>query len=75
MMVGVAGPLNRLLYLLDKKTNRKFLIDTGASVSAFPASKVHQNFGRSASSSPLIAANGSKIKTFGTIGLTINLGS
>lgn len=62
----------RRLFIFDKLTKLNFLIDTGAVVSVVPVSKfesVKKNSGIQ-----LTAANGSVIRTFGSIPLNINLG-
>lgn len=63
--------INRL-FVTDKNSNRDFLVDTGADISVIPpTSKEKLN-------SPclfnLFAANGSKIKTYGSKSITLNLG-
>lgn len=55
---------------MDRDTNTKFLIDTGADVCVYPKSRVK---GVSVSDYELYAANGTRIKTYGTIALTLNL--
>lgn len=61
-----------LLLIPDVQTGRRFLIDTGAEVSVFPASGSDHRF-RSLGS-PLYAANGSEIRTFGTRSISLDLG-
>ena len=61
-----------LLHIHDRSSSRKFLIDTGAEVSVFPASGIDLRSGRTG---PFLrAANGTPIRTFGTrfMPLTIN---
>ena len=36
---NAAGPISRLLYVKDRKSNKNFLIDTGAAVSVVPYDK------------------------------------
>ena len=62
----------RLLYVTDRESRLRFLVDTGAEVSIIPPSNVEKKnrqdtFG-------LLAANGSPIVTYGTRSLTLNLG-
>lgn len=47
----------------NRNTGHKLLVDTGAQISVFPAS-AHERRGKKME--PLVAANGSKIDTFGT---------
>ena len=51
------------LFVTDKKTGTKYLIDTGASVSVFPISKL--KFQPKQNGLKLFAANSTPIKTFG----------
>lgn len=62
--------VNRL-FILDKPTTKRFLIDTGADVSLIPpvVKPTKCNFEQN-----IFAANGTHIKTFGTKRLTLNLG-
>lgn len=65
-------PTGRLLYVTDRESRLRFLVDTGAEVSIIPPSKAERKnrqdtFG-------LLAANGSPIVTYGTRSLTLNLG-
>lgn len=61
----------RRLFIYDKKTGTKFLVDTGADVSVIPASRADR---AGIQTLQLYAANGSKIKTFGERALTLNVG-
>ena len=54
---------SHLLYVRDRNTGNKLLVDTGAQVSVYPASASER---RRQKTEPLVAANGSKIDTFGT---------
>ena len=62
---------SRLLYVWDRSSGHKFLVDTGAQVSVFPASAQEH---RRQKTEQLLAANGSKIDTFGTRTLLLDLG-
>ena len=63
-MAAVAGRnQSHLLYVWDRNTCRKLLVDTGAQVSVFPVTPRDR---RRQNTEPLIAANGSTIDTFGT---------
>ena len=62
---------SRLLYVWDRSSGHKFLVDTGAQVSVFPASAQER---RRQKTEQLLAANGSKIDTFGTRTLLLDLG-
>ena len=56
----------RTLCLFDKISAQEFLVDSGADVSVIPASLHRHSSPRRAFCSTLVAANGSKIPTFGT---------
>ena len=68
---STTGPSNRLLYVSDKYSGRRFLIDTGAEVSVLPATPADCRTNQSGPA--LVAANGSSIRTFGqrTISFTL----
>ena len=72
-MVSAAGPHKTTLFVQDAATNRKFLVDTGADVSVFPASSGTKRSQRC--SSPLSAANGTSIRTWGTRRINVALAS
>ncbi|EAL58701.1 gag-pol polyprotein [Wolbachia endosymbiont of Drosophila ananassae] len=61
------------LFVPDAQSGRKFLVDTGADVSIIPYSTIHKNI-QNANRHTLFAANGTEIKTYGTIRLTLDLG-
>ena len=64
---------NKLLFVKDNVTKQQFLVDTGAQISVFPASRYDR---QSSSLGPmLLAANGSQIKTYGKRTMTLNIGS
>ena len=56
----------------DKKSGSSYLVDTGADVSVYRAAKNERK--SSMLSTPLVAANGISIKSWGTKKLTLNLG-
>jgi len=62
---------SRLLYVWDRNSGHKLLVDTGAQVSVFPAS-AHER--RRQKTEPLVAANGSTINTFGKRTIRLDLG-
>ena len=71
-MAQVAGQNpSRLLYVWDRKAGNKFLVGTGAQVSIFPASSLDR---RREKTEPLVAANGTRIDTFGKRCISIDLG-
>ncbi len=71
-MAQVAGQNHsHLLYIRDRYTGNKLLVDTGAQVSVFPASARER---RRQKTEPLVAANGSKIDTFGTRAISLDFG-
>ena len=57
-------PTEQPVVQVDGNSNKRFLVDTGASVSVFPASYKHKHSGIRTSS--LIAANASNIATYGS---------
>ena len=65
------GALNSLFHVYDKSSRCKFLVDTGAEVSVFPATSLDRRFGRKGLD--LQAANGSRIKSYGSKLLKIRL--
>ena len=71
--MGAVGNKSRnTLAVWDSRSGRSYLVDTGADVSVFPAS-FHDRKTRS-NSSPLVAANGSTIRTWGQRAIPIQLG-
>ena len=71
---SAAGHASRLLYIWDRALGRRFLVDTGAAISLFPASRRDKQQRPSPGTTRLVAANGTPIATFGTTELTIDLG-
>ena len=63
---------SRLFYVIDRSTKLKFLVDTGAEVSAVPRSRAQQKYLCQGPS--LQAVNNTTIATFGTCSLTLDLG-
>ncbi|GFS05824.1 retrovirus-related Pol polyprotein [Elysia marginata] len=63
-MSSAAGPRNQQLFLTDSYSGRRFLVDTGAQVSAVPASRFDRRSGPN--DNPLQAANGTTIATYGS---------
>ena len=69
---SVAGHLpSRLLYISDRKTGRRFLVDTGAEVSVIPPTAADRKHKQELG---LRAVNGSPIPTYGTRSITLDLG-
>lgn len=68
---AAVGPKTPQLFITDDKTGRQFLIDTGAQVSVIPATWRDQREGTSAT--PLLAANGTHIMTYGEQTLNLSL--
>ena len=64
-------PQSRLFYVTDATTKQQFLIDTGAEVSVLPPRPTNRTHRQGYD---LQAANSSKIATYGTRSLTLNLG-
>ena len=72
-MAVAAGHNKGLLYLCDFSTKRQFLVDTGAEVSVLPATGLETRTRHSGP--PLMAANGSSIRTYGTRTLPLHFAS
>jgi predicted aspartyl protease len=64
---------NHRLCINDRISGTAFLIDTGANVSVIPVSRISDASSRECSYR-LYAANGTEIKTYGTISLKLHLG-
>ncbi|GBN54905.1 Transposon Ty3-I Gag-Pol polyprotein [Araneus ventricosus] len=62
----------RRLYVQDRVTKTQFLVDTGSDVSCYPKSYLNEVL--KLQGTPLFAANGSHIKTFGSKLLSLDLG-
>ena len=72
LAMAVGQNQTRLLYVWDRHSGQRFLVDTGAEVSVFPASNKDQH--SQSLETKLTAANGSDISTYGkrTIPLHFN---
>lgn len=68
----IGQPRSRLFFVRDRITGTRFLVDTGAEVSVLPPSHVERR--QKSPTSPLQAANGSYITTYGLRSLTLDLG-
>lgn len=68
---SVASIQHRRLFVLDKNTDDRYLVDTGASISVYPARRRQRKL---EAKFTLYAANGTPIKTFGEINKTLNIG-
>lgn len=66
---------DNLLYVQDKHSGRRFLVDTGAQVSVFPCNGVRGQTTRPTPGPNLVAANGNSIRTFGTRVIPLHIGS
>ena len=62
---------SRLMFVQDKHTNTRFLVDTGADVSVLPPTNSERKHQAGIS---LQAANNTKINTYGQKSMTLNLG-
>lgn len=71
-VAGTATDSSTLFFVVDRQSKRRFLIDTGAEVSAIPATAEHRRASKCVQS--LQAVNGSSIATYGQRSLTLNLG-
>ena len=67
------SPTEHLFIFRDVVSGHKFLIDTGAAVSVFPASEKEK--AKPPTTSILSAANGTPIRTFGTREVTLYIGA
>ena len=63
VMAMVAGLQDCLWYISNNRSEQRFLVDTGAEVSIIPATGL--NTRTISPSTPLLAANGSSVRTFG----------
>ena len=68
---AMTGKNKALFYVWDRQSKPNFIIDTGAEISELPATRLDRQKGQSAQI--LLAANGSKITTFGSRAVTIDL--
>jgi len=68
-----AGNKDFLLRVQDRNSGRRFLIDTGAEISVLPASSHDLRYANRGE--PLVAANGTAIKSYGQRTLPLQLGS
>ena len=71
---GFPPSSGRRLFVTDRRTGVRFLVDTGAEVSVLPTSRHDRTRHHSPSSPPLTAVNGSAIKTYGQRCMNIDLG-
>ena len=72
-MASATGLNDSLLYVWDKSSERRFLVDTGAEVSVLPATGLDTRTCRTGPT--LKAANGSTIKTYGIHSTKLQFGS
>ena len=73
MAATVGQNLDSLLFVRDTISGRNFLVDTGAAVSIYPASKADRNSNRIGSR--LQAANATSIRSYGTRIVPLNINS
>lgn len=62
---------SRRIFVTDRNTGISYLVDTGADISVYPRSKTHGPTIRG--EYELFAANGTRIATYGTIAVHLNL--
>ena len=72
-MAKAAGSNDGLFFLYDTASKRQFLVDTGAEVSVLPATGLDTRTRQLGP--PLVAANGSSIRTYGTRTLSLHFAS
>jgi hypothetical protein len=68
---NVGGLGTRRIFIRDRQTNIKYLIDTGADTCVYPRNKVRGLANKS--EYELFAGNKTRITTYGTITLSLNL--
>ncbi len=73
VVASAAGHNNGLLFLCDSVSKRQFLVDTGAEVSVLPATGLDMRTRQQGP--PLLAANCSSIRTYGTRALSLHFAS
>ena len=73
LVAVAAGHKNGLRFLCDSISKRQFLVDTGAEVSILPATGLDTRTRQQGP--PLLAANGSSIRTYGTRRLSLHFAS
>lgn len=72
-VAAAVGQEHRLLYVCDRHSGRRFLVDTGAEISVLPPTGLDT---RSGKKGPLLtAANNSSIKTYGTRTIPLHFNS
>ena len=71
IVAAATGHCSGLLFLLDIITKQRFLVNTGAEVSVYPATGLDTRLNQPGA--PLVAANGTTIQTFGTRELVLHL--
>ena len=70
VLAGKAPQIGRLFYVHDKRTNARFLVDTGSLISVIPVDDDRPH----ATTLQIFAANGTTIPIFCTQKLTVQLG-
>ncbi|KAK3873158.1 hypothetical protein Pcinc_021809 [Petrolisthes cinctipes] len=73
VVAAAAGQKHHLLYIWDRHSGRRFLVDTGAEVSVLPPSSTDTR--SSKNGPPLTATNGSNIRTYGVHTIPLNFNS
>lgn len=72
MAASDPSPSTRRLFITDRESQVKYLIDTGADLCVYPRASMRRSLKKT--SYELAAANGTPIHTYGTIALSLNLG-
>jgi predicted aspartyl protease len=65
------GTISRRIFVTDRRTKISFLVDTGADVCVYPRSKLRKTANKE--DYELFAANGTRIATYGTILMSLDL--
>ena len=62
---------SRRIFILDQRTKTSFLVDTGADIGVHPRSRLSRDVKKT--TYELFAANGTRIATYGTLAMELNL--
>ena len=65
------GLASHRIFVMDRYSKISFLVDTGADICVYPRNKIHGAVNRN--EYELFAANGTRIATYGTIAINLNL--
>ena len=71
VVASAAGQLNGLLFIVDDNSAKRFLVDTGTSVSVFSAT--HKDIHSGVRMHSIVAATGTNIATHGTREMSLSI--